>query len=74
MVNNIYEARTFILMLIRDLMLDTANDGSEEIDLDSYRDYLGKMAELILDEIGLDITGFDGNVATATISPPDGWA
>lgn len=60
--------------MIRDLLTDLANDGEVAVDVEELRDYFGKVADMIFDELGIEFVdaGADGAV-TATIRPPDGW-
>lgn len=74
MVSDIYSARLFIGDYIRDLLTDLANDGVEDIDLDEMRDHFGRVADLILNELGLEVTEFADGVAKVSICPPDGWS
>lgn len=69
------ELRLFAINLIRDLLTDLSDDGSEEVDLEERRDYFGQVADMIFDELGLNLVSQneDGSVV-ATLTPPEGWA
>jgi hypothetical protein len=74
MVSDIYSARLFIANLIRDLLTELATDETVTgLELDEVRDNFGRVSDIILDELGLEVVEFADGVAKVQISPPDGW-
>lgn len=74
MSESLPEKRLFAINLVRDLLTDLSNDGSGEIDIQERQDYFGQVAELIFDELGIDLVSVEENGSVvATITPPDGW-
>lgn len=73
MTSDIFSAQLFISNYIRDLLVDMANDGTEEVDLDMMRDHFGQVAELIVEELGLTVVEFSEDVAKAEFRPISGW-
>lgn len=70
MIKDIYDARVRTLNAIRDLLFEMAESDGESVDTELLRDYFGKLANHIADNIGLEIVGVDGDVVTATLSLP----
>lgn len=70
MVTDIYDARVQILGAIRDLLFDMADGDMDSVDTELLRDYFGKLANHIVESIGLEVTGVDEGVVTATLSLP----
>jgi hypothetical protein len=69
-----HTAQLFISNYIRDLLVDLANDGAEEVDLDMMRDHFGQVADLLVTELGLVVTSFADDTAYAEFRPINGWS
>ena len=69
-----HTAQLFISNYIRDLLVDLANDGAEEVDLDMMRDHFGQVADLLVTELGLVVTSFSDDTAYAEFRPINGWS
>lgn len=67
------EITLLVIKAITDLLTDLSDDGSDDFDRSEREDYFGRVAELIVDEIGLEVTGVDnqGRVQ-AVLSALDG--
>lgn len=65
---NEHEARLKLVWRIRDVLLDLADDGTE--DINELQDAMADTAEILLDALGLEIVGIEGDVINASISWP----
>lgn len=72
-ISETHTAQLFITNYIRDLLVDLANDGGEEVDLEVMRDYFGQFADLLVEELGLVVTAFSDDTAYAEFHPINGW-
>lgn len=70
MIKDIYDARVQTLNAIRDLLFDMADGDADAIDTELLKDYFGKLADHIAENIGLEIVGVENDVITATIHLP----
>lgn len=68
MVTDIYDARVQVVNAIRDLLFDMADSDVDSVDTELLRDYFGKLADLIVESIGMEIIGVDSGLVTATLS------
>lgn len=73
-ISETFTAQLFIANYIRDLLVDLANDGSEEVDLEVMRDHFGQVADLLIEELGLTVTAFSDETAYAEFRPIHGWS
>ena len=73
-ISETHTAQLFISNYIRDLLVDLANDGAEEVDLDMMRDHFGQVADLLVTELGLVVTSFSDDTAYAEFHPINGWS
>ena len=63
------EITLLVLKAITDLLTDLSDDGSDDFDRAEREDYFGRVAELIVDELGLEVSGIDeGGRVVATMS------
>ena len=67
------EAQLRVVNLIRDLLVEIADDGASAEEIEQMKDHFGQIAEGIVIDLGLNIQSLDGAVATATIEPLNGW-
>lgn len=67
------EAQLKVVKIIRDVLVDLATDGDMAEDLEEMNDHFGRVAEFVIEQLGLEvIEGEDGTVM-AKISPASGW-
>lgn len=74
MEKTIHEAQLIIVNIIRDLLVDLATDGDASAsEIQEMNDHFGRVAEFIIDQLGLEIVeGGDGHVM-AKLAPAKGW-
>lgn len=64
------EIRLEIVNLITDLLTDLSDDGGTDFDREERRDYFSRVSDLIIEEMGLEITDIAENgQIQATLSP-----
>jgi hypothetical protein len=73
-ISETHTAQLFITNYIRDLLVDLANDGGEDVDLEVMRDHFGQFADLVVEELGLVVTSFADDTAYAEFRPINGWS
>lgn len=67
---NEHEAHLNLVWHIRDILMDLANDGSEESVAELY-DAMTDTAEIIIDALNLTIKHVDGRELTVTLTLPN---
>jgi hypothetical protein len=68
------EAQLKVVKIIRDVLVDLATDGDMAEDVEEMNDHFGRVAELIIEQLGLEVLEGDKGTVTAKISPASGWA
>ena len=67
------EAQLRVVNLIRDLLVEIANDGASAEELEEMKDHFGQIAEAITLDLGLTIQRVEDGAAIASLSPLKGW-
>jgi hypothetical protein len=74
MDKNLAEIQLLVVNKITDLLVDLSDDGSTEFDIEERRDYFSKVADLIVEELGIEVMEFSpSGEATARLVPINGW-
>lgn len=75
MERTIHEAQLILVNIIRDVLVDLAMDSDvTPQEIEEMNDHFGRVAEYIIDQIGLEICDAqeDGKVL-ASVNPARGW-
>lgn len=74
MEKTVHEAQLMVVNIIRDVLVDLATDGdASELDIEEMNDHFGRVAEFIIDQLGLQICENESDEVTAIIKPAKGW-
>ena len=74
MEKTIHEAQLIIVNIIRDLLVDLATDGdASSQDIEEMNDHFGRVAEFVIDQLGLEIIEGDDGKVLASLNPVRGW-
>lgn len=71
MPSNISEAQLAIINRITTLLVELATDG--DAPEPEMKDHFSRVAELIAEDLGLEVIDLQDGVVTAKITPLDGW-
>lgn len=66
MKEDLDEVRLWLVNRIAETLVDLADDGDDVDDVEELHDQMKNVAALILESIDLEVTGSDGQRATAT--------
>lgn len=68
------EIQLEIVNIIRDVLVDLAvyEEVSDE-EIAEMEDHFGRVAEFIIEKLGLDVTDAGDGAVSASLNPPDGW-
>lgn len=67
------EAQLKVVNLIRDLLVEIADDGSSPEQTQEMMDHFGQIAEAITLDLGLVIHSVENGTALTSITPLKGW-
>lgn len=70
----ISEAQLKVVNIIRDVLVDLATDGDIAEDIEEMNDHFGRVAEFIIDQLGLEVIDGQDDGVLAKLSPNSGWA
>jgi hypothetical protein len=68
------EAQLKVVNIIRDVLVDLATDGDIGEDIEEMNDHFGRVAEFIIEQLGLEIIDGQDEGVLAKLSPNSGWA
>lgn len=67
------EAQLRVVNLIRDLLVEIADDGASAEEIEEMKDHFGQVAEAITLDLGLIIHTVENEAAIASLTPLKGW-
>lgn len=74
MEKSLPEIQLLVVNKITDLLVDLSDDGSVDFDIEERKDYFSKVADLIVEELGIQVTAVDDDgAAVAQLKPLNGW-
>lgn len=76
MNDDIFSIQLAVSDIISGVLLDLYGEDTEgmsEVERMELRDNFSKISELIISELGLQVTGMADGTATAELRPPLGW-
>ena len=74
MEKSVPEIQLLVVNKITDLLVDLSDDGSVDFDIEERKDYFSKVADLIVEELGIQVTAVDDDgAAVAQLKPLNGW-
>ena len=74
MEKTLHEAQLIVVNIIRDVLVDLATDGDASgEDVEEMNDHFGRVAEFIIDQLGLEVVEGEGDKVLALLNPAKGW-
>jgi len=70
MADELAEVRLWIVKRIADVLVDLADDGEGDVDIDDLHDQLQNVGNLICEALDLQVVARDGNRATVEVGDP----
>lgn len=74
MEKTLHEAQLIVVNIIRDVLVDLATDGgTSEEDIEEMNDHFGRVAEFVIEQLGLEVVESEGGKVMASLNPVKGW-
>ena len=74
MEKTVHEAQLIVVNIIRDVLVDLAVDGDVSAqEIEEMNDHFGRVAEFIIEQLGLEIVEGKDDTVVAEIRPARGW-